>query len=230
MLKNISRPSFAMAERGATGGRMRWIGLGFSPGKPCGSAAKTAPAKKPAPRSHTSVRRYMIKLVTVVIVVAIVVVEAGRRDDRTCRRVEDQLGYAILSATIEVEHVHDRTCRGIKRAAAETLAVQPVILDEARHRGLRDERVADEVLLREGRDHQERDAVARTAASRHRQAFDTVGLINTYTSDAGAVKGIGARERCAGDRRRGVVVLTVRVVIGEDHSGVLPIGLLLQEV
>ncbi len=68
---------------------------------------------------------------------------------------------------------HDRAGRGIERALADTLTVQPVVLDELRNRGLRDERVADKVLLGEGRDHQEGLTRTRTAATGDRQAIDT---------------------------------------------------------
>src|SRR5579864_957695 len=68
-------------------------------------------------------------------------------------RIEDQLFRALL---LEIEHVVDRAGRGIERTLAETLALEPVVLDELRDRGLRDQRVADIVLLGVGRDHQER--------------------------------------------------------------------------
>src|SRR5580700_1963922 len=104
-----------MAEKGATGRRTRWIGRGFSPGKPCGSAAKTAPAQRPAPRSHKSVRPCMLDR-SVALVVRRLARNHGAR-----RRIEEELVVAI--ARTEVEHVGDRTGAGIERAAAETLAL-----------------------------------------------------------------------------------------------------------
>src|SRR3984957_7054417 len=153
-----------MAEKGATGRRTRWIGWGFSPGKPCGSAATTAPAERPAPRSHKSVLRCMLDSSG-----SLVVRGHGAR-----RRIEQELVVAI--ALLEVEHVLDRTGSGIEGTAAETLALQPVVFDEAHHGGLRDPVVADIVLLGVGRDHEERDARARTAAPVHRGAVEAVGL------------------------------------------------------
>src|SRR5262249_6749288 len=145
--------SFAIAESGATGRRTRRIGLGFSPCSPCGSAAKTAPAIRPAPRSHTNVRPYICLLSVL-----------GLRVHHTGVRIEEDLPFGAL---VEVEHVHDRTGRSIEGAAAEPLTLQPVVLDELGHRSLRDQRMADKVLLGEGRDHHEGDAETGAATSRH---------------------------------------------------------------
>src|SRR5579862_7661663 len=155
----MSLPSLAMAESGSILRRTRWIGFGFSPGWVCGSAAKTAPAKRPAPRDHTIVR------------CCIWFSSLGFAVHRTGGGVEDQLPARRL---IEIEHVHDRTGRGVERATAEPLTSQPVVLDELGNRGLRDERVADVVLLCERRDHHERLAHAGTATPRNRLAQETV--------------------------------------------------------
>src|ERR1700740_1044918 len=119
-----------MAEKGATGRRTRWIGCGFSPGKPCGSAAKTAPAQRPAPRSHNNVRPCMLNRSVAL------AIRRRTRNHGARRRIEVEL--VVPDARTEVKQVGDRPGAGIEGAAAETLAVQPVVLDEAYHRGLRD--------------------------------------------------------------------------------------------
>src|SRR6202043_367518 len=124
--------------------------------------------------------------------------------------------------------------RSVHRTTAQTTTVKPVVLDEAHDGSLRNALVADVVLLREGRDHDERDACAGTAASVYRLGVQAVWLrlsLNTRAALAGAVQLIGdgviRRGRGPGV---GVVVPAVRVVIGDDDGGVLPVGLLLQEV
>src|SRR5579872_5165006 len=62
-------------------------------------------------------------------------------------RIEEQRDRLLLR---EVEHVADRTGRGIEGALADTLAIQPIVLDKLRDRGLRDQQMADIVLLGEG--------------------------------------------------------------------------------
>src|ERR1700734_3092433 len=111
-----------------------------------------APAKRPAPRDRT----ISVRFVRLVLDRRLFVNEARAL-------VENQFRRVLL---LEIEHVVDRTGRGIEGAAAETLAVQPVILDELGDRGLRDLHVADIVLLGVGRDHQEGLASTRTATAR----------------------------------------------------------------
>src|SRR5579883_1996920 len=95
--------------------------------------------------------------------------------------IEDQLDVVLL---FEVEQAHDRTGRGIEGATAETLTIQPVVLDELRDRGLSDEHVVDMVLLGPGRDHEQRQPCARTATARDRQTLDTKGLRARDAADA----------------------------------------------
>src|ERR1700759_5169378 len=102
-----------MADNGATEGRTRWTGCGFSPGKPFGSPAKTTPAQRPAPRSHKDVLRCIINRS----VAQVVHLGAGRR-------IEEQLVRVIA---MEVEHVLDRAGFGVERATAEAAAFEPVV-------------------------------------------------------------------------------------------------------
>src|SRR5581483_5234021 len=90
---------------------------------------------------------------------------------------------------------------------------------------------ADEVLLGKWRHHQERNAESRTAASGDLLATESGRLSCAGgAAIAGAVRGVSRREGRAGDHRRDVVVLTIRVVICEDDGRALPVRLLLQEV
>ena len=100
-------------------------------------------------------------------------------------RIEDQFRAIGL---VEVEHIHDRAGGGVEGAPADTFTLQPVVLDELRDRGLRDEHVADVVLLGVGRDHHERGTRTWAAASSDRQAVDPGGFSCTDSAaDAGAV-------------------------------------------
>src|SRR5579884_2493947 len=72
--------------------------------------------------------------------------------------VEEQLGVPVevqhaqadqRTTMIEVEQVAQGACQGVNRAVADALAVQPVVLDELDHRGLRRQGAVDEVRLAE---------------------------------------------------------------------------------
>src|SRR5215470_6736571 len=107
-----------------------------------------------------------IVVVIVAIVVMIVVVAMAVEDDRTGRRIEDQLAIVVVDAAVEVEHVLDRSRDGVERAARlDTLAVEPVVLDELEDGGLVGQRVVDMVALGERRDHQQRLASAVATAA-----------------------------------------------------------------
>src|SRR5580692_7508896 len=120
---------------------------------------------RPAPRNHTIVRWYMLLRS-----LDLVVRHLGLGVDGSEGRIEDQL---LAVRLVEVEHVGDRAGGGVERAFTDTLGDgllagsggQPVVLDELRDRGLRDQRVADVVLLGVGRDHQEGLTRTRTATA-----------------------------------------------------------------
>src|SRR5882757_9505178 len=122
------------------------------------------------------------------------VVDLGLADDGAAFFVQDQLHGFFLC---EVEQVHDVAgVVDVERATTETLTVQPVVLDELRDRGLRDELVTDVVLLRVGRDHQERLTSTRTAAAMDRKALDTYGFGRAdHAALSDTVQRIRRRER-----------------------------------
>jgi hypothetical protein len=116
--------------------------------------------------------------------------------DRAGGRIEEQLVGLIVAIAIEIEHVQNRSGACIERATAQRLATQPIVFNEAHHGSLRNARVADVVLLGEGRDQQEGHAGARTAAPVHRLAAEADRL--RLARNAGAAKArsvdlIGAR-------------------------------------
>ncbi|ABA52723.1 hypothetical protein BURPS1710b_A2343 [Burkholderia pseudomallei 1710b] len=146
---------------------------------------------------------------------------------RAERRIEVQ--RRLVHRAREIEQIAHVARGRIERAAADPLAAEPVVLDEAHDRRLIDQRVAHVVLLRPRRHDDERNPRAGTAA-----AVDG-GAVDARRRGAGAARAVAVQlvdriERRA--RRRGVrmVVPAVRVVIRDDHRGARPVGLLLQEV
>src|ERR1700760_160615 len=67
--------------------------------------------------------------------------------------------------TPEVEHVVQHAGALIERALPDPLPAEPVVFDEAKDRALVGHRVIDKVLLRVGRDHQQRQTRTIAAAS-----------------------------------------------------------------
>src|SRR5438105_4471801 len=139
-----------------------------------------------------SISRFFSKLLVVMVLVR-------RADDhRAGGGIEEQrVGAEVVAVVlIEVELVYDRSGGRVERTAAQTLAVQPIVLDEPHHGRLRDVGVADEVRLGVGRDHDERNARTRTAAAVHRLAAEALRrrlLLRTEAAEAGAVDLIGSR-------------------------------------
>jgi len=168
--------------------------------------------------------------------VVVVVLVRRADDDRASGRIEEQrVGAEVVAMIlIEVEQVHDRSRGGVERAAAETLAVQPVVFDEPHHGSLRDVIAAHVVGLGIGRDHDEGNARTRTAATVHRLAIEPVRrrlLADAETALARTVDLIGGRIIRGALRREVLVIIpTVGVVIGDDDGSFAPFRLLLQEV
>ncbi len=73
--------------------------------------------------------------------------------DLSRRWVKEQAPTTLIIVVLaEVKHLHDGVCDGVKRALANALAVEPVVLDESQDRGLIGHRVVHEVLPRPRRD------------------------------------------------------------------------------
>src|SRR5580692_10889517 len=92
---------------------------------------------------------------------------AGRgikQQDLIAVAVAVPIPFAVPCRT-KVEHLSDRVCECIEGALAETLSLQPVILDEPDDRTLVGESVIDKVRFCEWRDYQKRLARAVAATS-----------------------------------------------------------------
>jgi hypothetical protein len=88
-------------------------------------------------------------------------------------RIRVQIQRRNVVRRIEIEHPHNGPSRRVERPTAEALALQPVVLDESHHRSQRDARMINMIWPSPRRDHQERNACARTAAPINRLARDT---------------------------------------------------------
>src|SRR5580700_10666064 len=109
---------------------------------------------------------------------------AGRgikQQDLIAVAVAVPIPFAVPCRT-KVEHLSDRVCECIEGALAETLSLQPVILDEPDDRTLVGESVIDEVRSGEWRDYDKRQARAITATP-----FDT-GQRRAVAADARPVQ------------------------------------------
>src|SRR5580704_12521199 len=95
----------------------------------------------------------------------------------------------------KVEHLSDRVCECIEGALAETLSLQPVILDEPDDRTLVGESVIDEVRFCEWRDYQKRLARAVAATS-----FDA-GQGRAMATHTGSVQLVAIVHNARVDRR-----------------------------
>ena len=134
----------------------------------------------------------------------------------------------------EVEHVHDRTGRGIEGATAETLTVQPVVLDESRDRGLGGEHVADIVLLGVKAEitmkgwripGPQRPATGRPSEPLGSGVTPAVPQLPAPFSASSS-----ENEPCVVGAINAWSYQPSEVVIGQDHSGRIPVRLLLEEV
>src|SRR5271163_2368273 len=81
-------------------------------------------------------------------------------------RIQDQReAQRRMRRIVEVQHRVDRVGDRVERALSEPGATEPVVLDEADHRGLVGQRVIYEVDSRERRDYQQRQARPEGAAA-----------------------------------------------------------------
>src|SRR5580698_2853544 len=145
------------------------------------------------------------------------------------RRVQDQA--FVRTAVREVEHAVDRAGYRVKRAATDAFALEPIVFDEADDRRLVDDHVIDVILLRERRDHQERQARTVTAASLSRRGTADPrqrGLAVAAGTRAG--EGVGRSGGLVEERAVLVIVPTVGVVIRDDDGGAGPVRRLLERV
>src|ERR1700693_3229954 len=85
---------------------------------------------------------------------------------------------------LEIKHRIEPPGKVIKRSR-DSLAVQPVVLDEAQNRALVGHGVIDVVLLREGRDHEERKTGTISATSLSMLNRDTRKGASTSSAFAG---------------------------------------------
>src|SRR5271170_4345721 len=132
----------------------------------------------------------------------------------------------------EVEHIVDWTRNRVKRSAANALALEPVVFNEANDRTLVRSRVIDEVFTGKGRNHEERQARPIAAAALRVRGADAGQCGGTAAGAAGADRRERVRGGCrlVDDGAHLVVVPAVGVVIGNNDGGALPFRRLLQEV
>src|ERR1700694_4512444 len=78
----------------------------------------------------------------------VMMIGRGDRHDGSSVPIKDELACLVLTLMVEVEHIVERTRNGIERTARlNTLAEQPVVLDEPQDRRLVGEGVIDVVAL-----------------------------------------------------------------------------------
>ena len=157
--------------------------------------------------------------------------------NRAEARVEEQRrGRKLL---VEVEHIVKRARDLVIRTLPDPFAIQPIVFDEVDDRRLIGERVIDVIMLRIGRDHQQRArAVARTVdwlaidarqrARGHRASRQRHAPIDR-TAFAGRDEIIFRGGRRV-DHIGCVIIPTVEVIVSDDHGRVAPELALLQRI
>src|SRR5271167_2116361 len=99
-------------------------------------------------------------------------------------RIQEEISIP-LSAMAEVEHIVDWTRNRVKRSAANALALEPVVFNEANDRTLVRSRVIDEVFTGKGRNHEERQARPIAAAALRVRGADAGQCGGTAAGAAG---------------------------------------------
>ena len=176
------------------------------------------------------------------IMTMMIVIATGDGDHGSSGLVEHHLARVALVAVVEVEHVVERAGDGVERTAVlNPLAGQPVVLDEAKHRGLVGQRVIDVVAFRKRRHHQQRHPRSVAAASPcrlagvtlERRGRDRLVLLESVAgvAETGTVERIHHRaERGIHDRRHLMIVPAVGVIIENDDGSFRPFRALLQGI
>lgn len=118
---------------------------------------------------------------------------------------------------LELEQAIKWPSERISRLVADATKI-PIVLDEAKDRGLVHQRVIDRIQPGVGRDDEERQSRTVATAPRIRPRFWVAAVAGTTERvDAG-------NRRAADDHRHNVVIPAVRVVIGDNDGRALPIA------
>src|SRR5262249_24492186 len=130
----------------------------------------------------------------------------------------------------EIEHILDRACDRVGRAGTQSLAVEPVIFDEAEDRTLIDQGMIDEVLLGPGRYDKQRDTrpVAAAALRVKRTGVDARQCAAAVTARAVARERVGGRAGLVDDWTLLMIVPAVGIVVQDHHRRAVPESALLE--
>src|SRR6266850_2206022 len=110
--------------------------------------------------------------------------------------IENQ-GSVVPTEVIEIEHLVDGVGDGIKRTARQASTVEPVVFDEAQHRGLVGDRVVNEVFLRPRRNDDQRQARTVSAAALRMCVDGRIGSGKRGVGAVAASAGTGQGILCA---------------------------------
>ena len=129
---------------------------------------------------------------------------------------------AAVAGMREVEHMQQRAGELIVRVVPDA-AQGPIVLDKAQHGRLIGQRAVHEILLGKQRNYQQGQARSIAATAR-----DAIG-IRTPTL-AGRIQAVLARGGLLHDGTHHVIIPAIRIVPGNDHGHVFPLGQGLQGV
>ena len=127
--------------------------------------------------------------------------------------IQDQFRRRVV--VVEVEHAIESAGSYIAGVVADAAEV-PVVLDEAQDGGLVGGAVINVILFRVGRNHEQREARAVTAAALRADGGSGAAI-------ASACEGIVCDSRLIDYRSENVIVPAVGVVVGDDDRGVFPV-------